>query len=107
MKHNLESTLSELCKFLNKFLTEQQMQQLIRHLQFENMKVNPGINPPYLKDFVQRNRPGSDYMFVRRGDTDSYKDEMPQDYIRKFTERTEKTFHSLGLYQSNYSNTSL
>lgn len=101
MKHNLENTLKVLCSFLNKYLTEEQMLQLINHLQFQNMKANPAINPDHLKVAVQQNRPGSDYMFVRRGDTGSYKDEMSQEYIKMFNEITRKRFQTLNLYQSN------
>lgn len=100
MKHNLENTLNVLCTFLNKCLTEEQMLQLTNHLQFKNMKVNPAINPDYLQVVVQKNRPGSDYMFVRRGDTGSYKDEMSQEYVNMFNEITRKRFQKLDLYQN-------
>lgn len=100
MKHNLELTLNELCIFLDTRITEQQMQRLIRHLQFQNMKANPAINPLHLKVAVQKNRPGSNYNFVRRGDIDSHKDEMSKEYIIKFNEITRMRLQSLGLYQS-------
>lgn len=100
MKHSLEQTLNKLSSFLNKTLTAQQMQQLVHHLQFENMKKNPAINPVYLEEVVRKNRPGSDYTFVRRGATGSHKDEMPPDYIIKFNEMTKKRFESLDLYQA-------
>lgn len=99
MKHSLEHTLTKLCNFLNKTLTTEQIQKLVQHLQFENMKNNPAINPLYLREAAQKNRPGSDYAFVRRGATDSHKDEMTQEYIDKFNEMTKKRFATLDLYQ--------
>lgn len=100
MKHSLQQTLNKLCEFLNKSLTTDQMQALMNHLQFENMKNNPAINPDHLKEAVQNNRPGSEYTFVRRGVTGSHKDEMPTEYIDKFNEITKKRFMGLDLYQS-------
>lgn len=101
MKHSLEHTLKKLCDFLNKSLTTEQMQQLINHLQFDNMKKNPAINPVYLKEAVRKNRPGSDYTFVRRGATGSHRDEMTQEYVNKFNEMTNKRFEKLNLHQSD------
>lgn len=101
MKHNLESTLNEMCNFFNKPLSSEQLQRLMHHLQFENMKNNPAINTPYIEEAARKNRPGSGYAFVRRGITGSHKDEMPPEYVRKFNEMTKKRFESLGLYQSN------
>ncbi|KAJ6648392.1 Luciferin sulfotransferase [Pseudolycoriella hygida] len=98
MKHHMPRTLNELCVFLNKTLSGKQMEKLVSHLQFENMKENPGINPSHLKETVQRHRPGSEYTFIRRGITDSHKDEMPKEYIEKFNEMTKGRFHELGLY---------
>lgn len=98
MKHNLEHTLNELCDFLNKSLNPKQMQQLVHHLQFENMKRNPAINPPYIEEAARKNRPGSGYAFVRRGITGSYKDEMAPEYVSKFNEKTRKRFEMLDLY---------
>ncbi|XP_037038671.1 sulfotransferase family cytosolic 1B member 1-like [Bradysia coprophila] len=101
MKHNLEHTLNELCNFLDKTLTAEQLQRLANHLQFDNMKKNPAVNPPYIEEAAQKNRPGSGFAFVRRGITGSYKDEMTPEYVRKFNEMTKKRFETLGLYQSD------
>lgn len=101
LKQNLEQTLSKLCDFLKKPLTAEQMQKLVNHLQFVNMKNNPAINAPFLNELVQDNRPGSDFAFVRRGATGSHKDEMSQEYIGKFNEMTKKRFEALDLYQSH------
>ncbi len=101
MKHNLEQTLTELCNFLNKSLTAEQVQQLVHHLHFENMKKNPAVNTPHMQEVAQKNRPGSDYAFVRRGITGSHKDEMPPEFERRFNEMTKKRFVALDLYQSH------
>lgn len=75
------------------------MHQLVHHLQFENMKKNPAVNPPYIAEAARKNRPGSGYTFVRRGVTGSYKDEMTLEYVHKFNEKTSKRFETLDLYQ--------
>ncbi|KAG4076460.1 hypothetical protein HA402_005903 [Bradysia odoriphaga] len=62
MKHNLEPTLNKLCNFLKKPLTVEQLQRLIHHLQFNNMKKNLAINIPYVEEYVRKNRPGSGYI---------------------------------------------
>lgn len=100
MKHEMERTLNKLCNFLNKPLNIEQILRLINHLQFARMKMNPAVNPVYLNEFVQKNRPGSEYSFVRRGITDSHKDEMPQEYIARFDEMTKKRFEAIDLYQN-------
>lgn len=101
MKHNLENTLNKMCNFLSKTLSAEQLQRLMHHLQFENIKNNPAINPSYIEEAARKNRPGSGYAFVRRGITGSHKDEMPSEYVQKFNEMTKKRFESLGLYQSD------
>lgn len=38
MKKNLRKVIEDLCKFLDKTVTEQQMERLLKHLSFEEMK---------------------------------------------------------------------
>lgn len=98
MKHNMNSILNELCQFLNKPLSDEKLGCLREHLQFDKMKENPATNPPHLKTVVQKLRPGSDYTFLRRGQTGSHKDEMTQEFIQKFDEVTQKRLHAFRLY---------
>uniref|UniRef100_A0A336MW82 CSON007198 protein n=1 Tax=Culicoides sonorensis TaxID=179676 RepID=A0A336MW82_CULSO len=86
MKSNLNEIIDELCSFLEKPLSEEKKKILFDHLQFDKMKCNPAINPPHLKDVVRKNRPGSDYVFLRRGQTESFRDEMPQEYVKMFND---------------------
>lgn len=98
MKHNMDSVLNDLCKFLHKKLPDEKIAILKQHLQFDKMKANPAINPPHLKTVVENLRPGSDYTFLRRGQTGSYRDEMPQEFIQKFDDITHERLHAFGLY---------
>lgn len=98
LKHNMNTVLNDLCQFLKKQLPDEKMQVLKQHLQFDRMKANSAINPPHLKAVVEKLRPGSDYTFLRRGQTESYKDEMPQEFIQKFNEITRERLHLFGLY---------
>jgi len=38
MKRNLRGLIEDLCKFLNKTVTDEQMEKLLKHLSFEEMK---------------------------------------------------------------------
>ncbi|XP_063710111.1 sulfotransferase 1A2-like [Culicoides brevitarsis] len=95
LKHNMDSVLTQLCNFLDKKLSPEKLSILKQHLQFDSMKANPAINPPHLKILVQKQRPGSEYTFLRRGQTGSHKDEMPPEFVDKFDEKTRKRLEGL------------
>lgn len=97
LKHNLKDTLLELSTFLGKDLPEEKLQQLIQHLQFDNMKVNPAVNysmrPPPHEDARRLERgKRTGFNFIRRGQTGSYQDEMPKEFIEKFDKQTKDRF---------------
>lgn len=95
----MRETLIDLSKFLEKPLSEENLNKLIQHLQFDSMKVNPAVNyslrpPPHADEkYVERSK-RTGYNFIRRGQTGSYTDEMPKEYIQKFDAQTKIRFGS-------------
>uniref|UniRef100_A0A336K653 CSON012871 protein n=1 Tax=Culicoides sonorensis TaxID=179676 RepID=A0A336K653_CULSO len=98
MKHDLERTLLDLATFLEKDLPKSKLDQLIQHLQFDKMKNNVGVNyslqpPPKNHQHSSRERSKvTGYNFLRRGETGSFKDEMPLEFIEKFNQKTKTRF---------------
>lgn len=99
LKHDMDTVLHELCDFFGKPLSGEKLNILKQHLQFDRMKANPAINPPHLNIAVQKHRPGSDYTFLRRGQTGSHKDEMPQEFVQKFDAVTHARLCEFEIYQ--------
>lgn len=68
----------------------------MNHLQFENMKYNPAVNYQSRQNDLQKDRiQKTGYTFIRRGETDSYKTEMPNEYIQRFEEYTKIRFDGI------------
>lgn len=96
---NMEKVLQDLCKFFNKSLTPHEIEILLRHLEFRNMRVNPAVNGEEMQPIVEAFHPGTTYTFMRQGGVDSFVEEMPPKYIWRIDEITKKRFKDLDLYQ--------
>ncbi|XP_060654115.1 LOW QUALITY PROTEIN: sulfotransferase 1E1-like [Drosophila nasuta] len=84
MKQDLRKIIEDLCKFLNKTVTEQQMERLLKHLSFEEMKKNPTTNHHW--EYAQTHLPNRGkevYNFTRSGKIGGYKEEMKPEQIEK------------------------
>ncbi|KAH8371464.1 hypothetical protein KR093_007559 [Drosophila rubida] len=84
MKQNLRGVIDDLCKFLNKTVTEQQMERLLKHLSFEEMKKNPTTN--HLWEYARIRMPNKGkvvYNFTRSGKVGGYKEELSPELIAK------------------------
>uniref|UniRef100_A0A0A1X0U6 Amine sulfotransferase n=1 Tax=Zeugodacus cucurbitae TaxID=28588 RepID=A0A0A1X0U6_ZEUCU len=92
MKLNLRQVIEDICKFLNKTISEAQMQQMLQHLSFEEMKKNPKLNHHW--EFEQlRAKFKTEYEdnnFVRRGKAGGYKDELSADIIAKLDDMIQR-----------------
>jgi len=64
LKRDLRGQLEKMSKFLDKDLSEDQMDRLREHLQFENVKKNESINMESGKKMGMMNQDGS---FIRKG----------------------------------------
>ncbi|XP_017835448.1 sulfotransferase 1E1-like [Drosophila busckii] len=85
MKSNLRGVVEDLCQFLNKTVTEQQMERLLKHLSFEEMKKNPTTNHRWEHGQrpKQNNNNNEVYNFIRRGKVGGYKDVLSPQLIDK------------------------
>ncbi|XP_067632419.1 amine sulfotransferase-like [Eurosta solidaginis] len=86
MKQNLRKVIEDLCQFLNKNITEEQMAEMLHHLSFEEMKKNPKVNHHWgFEQLRAKYAAGNyeDHSFVRRGLSGGYKDELSADVIAK------------------------
>ncbi|XP_070134661.1 luciferin sulfotransferase-like [Drosophila bipectinata] len=84
MKKNLRGVIDDVSRFLNKPVTEKQMEKLLKHLSFEEMKKNPTTNHLWELSQVKNKDAGKEkHNFVRRGQVNGYKDELKPEQIAK------------------------
>ncbi|XP_037715306.1 sulfotransferase 1E1-like [Drosophila subpulchrella] len=82
MKKDLRGVINEVSSFLNKPVDEQQMEKLLKHLSFEEMKKNPTTNHLWeLAQIKHINARKEEHPFVRRGNVNGYKDELTPEQI--------------------------
>ncbi|KAM7360712.1 sulfotransferase 1E1-like [Cochliomyia hominivorax] len=83
MKLNLSEVITDICKFLNKTITPQIMEKMLKHLSFEEMKNNPKTQ--HIWEFEQIRKklglPYEHHNFVRKGQIDGYKEELSSQMI--------------------------
>ncbi|XP_063703584.1 sulfotransferase 1A1-like [Culicoides brevitarsis] len=95
MKKDLKSTLLDLCNFFNKSLSNDQIEKLLHHLSFENMKKNPANNYADVKKRVQAVLPSYDLRMIRQGKVNAGKEEMSAEMIEKFDAKMRDTQRQL------------
>ncbi|XP_053954912.1 sulfotransferase 1 family member D1-like isoform X1 [Anastrepha ludens] len=88
MKRDLRGVIKRLNEFLEKpNLSEAQMEKLLNHLSFENMRANQQVNPTkIIKNTDDRSNVEADFQFMRRGIVGSYKDELSETNQRRLNE---------------------
>lgn len=95
MKKDLKAVLQELCTFLNKPLSEEKLQQLIRHLSFDNMKKNPANNYEDTQMRMRFVKPEHEFKMIRKGQVGAFKEEMSKEMIKAFNEKTDDVLKRL------------
>lgn len=90
MKRNLRGVLIELATFLQKPLTDEQLVSLCDHLEFKNMKNNPLLNRKDATDMRMKfnKLQESSFVFMRKGQIGSYKEEMSDEVEHLFNNKT-------------------
>ncbi|XP_059219209.1 sulfotransferase 1E1-like isoform X2 [Stomoxys calcitrans] len=85
MKTDLRSVIQDVCQFLNKSIDEETMQQMLKHLSFEEMKKNPTTNHHWEIEQIHRERQVSldDFNFCRKGKVNGYKEEISPAMVMK------------------------
>lgn len=86
MKRDLRALLPTVCRFLNKFFPDNLLDELALHLSFNEMKKNSATNKQeVVRNALQSsNRAGESFDFMRKGIVGDFRNEMPEDYIRRF-----------------------
>lgn len=84
MKSDLKSVILKVADFLEKTLSEQDVEKLLEHLSFDSMKENPFINVKPMNN----TKIGPDEQFVRKGIVGDHKNQMSSEIIKMFDEWT-------------------
>lgn len=91
MKADLRSVILKVAAFLDKTLTEDQIEKLLVHLDFDSMKDNMAVNYELIKS--------SSIKHMRKGIVGDYKNVMSNETIKEFDEWISK--NDPGLYVDN------
>lgn len=96
----MPTIIRKVAAFLDKTLTDEQVERLREHLSFESMQKNPAVNYENMVADL-RNLYGvqNDSKFMRKGQVGSYKDEMTPDMVAKLDAWTAKN-KIIGLYEN-------
>ena len=79
MKVDQKKVIVELCSFLNHPLDDDQINRLVEHVKFENMKNNPWADPGH-----GLAPPGVDSKFMRKGQVGDWKNYFEDDKNQKW-----------------------
>lgn len=97
MTEDLPKIIKQVAAFLEKPLTEEQINMLTNHLSFANMKNNPAVN---FELIVSLNRKyhliDVEGEFMRAGKVGEYKAKMSPELIKKFDDWTEENTRGTG-----------
>ncbi|XP_044249895.1 sulfotransferase 1 family member D1-like [Drosophila takahashii] len=100
MSRNLGDVIKRLSLFLGcKELSENEMDKLINHLSFKNMKESKFGNPTGLMKTYRKI--GDDFQFMRRGIVGSFKDELSSEGKEKIDQLTYTFLKEYGLTESD------
>jgi hypothetical protein len=87
MKSDLGGVIRKVSQFLQKPLTDEQIEVLIHHLDFESLKKNLAVN--YKPEHERLGKLRAKSLFVRKGTVGDYKTIMSLDMQKKFDEWSE------------------
>lgn len=93
---NQTEVIKKTAKFLNKKITEEQIEQLKDHLKFSKMKSNPAVNLEEILPLKNGNKDDPNIRFLRKGQIGDWKNYMSKDLERRFNEWTERNFKGTG-----------
>ncbi|XP_063701639.1 luciferin sulfotransferase-like [Culicoides brevitarsis] len=99
MKRDLKGVLVDLAKFLKKDLSEEQIERLLKHLSFNSMRNNPAVNYSLMADASHDDDRDerckkTGFNFIRKGESQCFKDEMSPEFVQRFDEKTNEIFGS-------------
>ncbi|XP_067634325.1 luciferin sulfotransferase-like [Eurosta solidaginis] len=106
MKSDLCGVIKDVCKFLEREISKDQLPQLIEHLSFNKMKNNPACNHIKEHEIIREatNHALPDFSFIRRGIVGSYKDELPQSSVQQLDNWIENSLKDYQLTVDDFIN---
>ncbi|KAF2898588.1 hypothetical protein ILUMI_07589 [Ignelater luminosus] len=91
MKEDHPAVIRKVAKFLEKELTDEQVEILAKHLSFESMKKNDSVNMgAYVEHLKKKNLSNEDGAFIRTGKVGKYKEELSPEIIKELDAWTRK-----------------
>ena len=88
--------LNRTAKFLNRWLTEQELKQVCGHVSFESMKKNPSVN---YEEVIVKIRKGQPLQkrehFIRKGQLDGWKEDLSQEACKKIDDWTREMLRGI------------
>lgn len=88
MKTNMSQMVHEAMTFLGKNYSNQQIDELCKHLSVDSMRKNPACNNDSLvelaKSLNENGKTSGDFKFIRKGKVGSFLDEFSNDTNQKF-----------------------
>ncbi|EEB17322.1 conserved hypothetical protein [Pediculus humanus corporis] len=97
MKKDQKGAIKKAAKFLNKNLSDEDVEKLAEHLSFNKMKENPAVNLEPLMSRKEGFSKNSQLKFIRKGQIGDYKNFMSDELIKKFDTWTENNLKGTGL----------
>jgi len=97
-KFDTPGTIRKIADFLNKTISEKQIDELIDYLSFENMQNNPSVNLEQMIKSEQVNPAQDDQKFIRKGIVGDWKNLLSEDLSLKFDEWVKEKLEGTGLY---------
>ncbi|XP_063709164.1 luciferin sulfotransferase-like [Culicoides brevitarsis] len=100
MKRDLKKVIRSTADFLGKTINAEQVDELYQYLQPESMRKNKACNQEdmlFVCSTVCHSLLDPDFIFIRKATTDTYKDEMSQQFIEKFEEQIERKIERLSV----------
>ena len=96
MKRDLRKVIERVAKFLDKELSENDIQMLLNHLDFNNFKNNPAVNNEVWKSFGLATQEGS---FIRKGEVGGWKKEMEDhpEIVEKLSNWVDESLKATGI----------
>lgn len=95
MKTNMAKMVIEAMKFLGKNYTKQQIDELCKHLSVDSMRANPSCNNDSLvmlaKSLNENGKTAGDFMFIRKGEVGSFKQEFSIETDKRFENFMQRT----------------
>nr|CAD7393763.1 unnamed protein product [Timema cristinae] len=84
MKKDLLSVVLKTCRFLGKSYTDMEVESLLDHLSFANMKENPSVNYEHVITRKRLTEETKDLTFFRKGEAGGWKKAMSPELAARF-----------------------